>query len=455
MFANPEKAQGANPAEVFTRMLGELSWANLLAYVQANVALHKMCTIGGHRLEPKKRQRLEKIISREAEKSDFSEASCNGLFAVWYPVHEELHNKLEEYFHSDEYLDYRKENKLGDDDYVLSDEKFAEFYAVREQPAWRILLHFSPLKFSDTQAEQILDESQGNSDLLEQIAQQAQELEQLRRRDAQLSAEQARLQEQQQAANAELLELKKQLRVMRGEREAMQQKYDSSQAEARHLQQRLQENESQLGLRQTELEEGFKRDMARLQNDFNRVSEQLAAWQSKYEEQRLLNRGLERNSVEADKAKALAETESTRLSAAMERSSKFVDLLLSRIDWPKVGAAMKMNPTLRRNFNSLVRKLNYEEDRSLTIEGTLTEFWEKLNKSEEELVRRLAQSNTLEVMAGDLPAFWEQVSELFSDVQINLEARSFMLGFLQEIFFQSIELEDLQEPVVPKNKLKK
>ena len=30
-----------------------------------------------------------------------------------------------------------------------------------------------------------------------------------------------------------------------------------------------------------------------------------------------------------------------------------------------------------------------------------------------------------------------------------------MLGFLQEIFFQSIELEDLQEPVVPKNKLKK
>ena len=455
MFANPERAQGIDPKDAFARMLNELPWAHLHAYIQDNAALHKMCTFGGHRLEPKKRQRLEKIIYREAEKNDFSEASCSGLFAAWYPVHEEPHTKLENYFHSDEYRDYRKEKELGEDDYVLSDEKFDEFFVIREQPAWRILLHFSPLKFTDAQADRILDESQGNTDLLDQIAEQSRELEQLRRRDAQFDAEQTRMQEQQQAANAEILELKKQLRNMRSERDAMQQKYDSAQAETRRLQQRLQDNESRLGTHQADLEENFKRDMTRLQNDYNRISEQLATWQSKYEEQRLLNRGLERDKIEADKAKALAETESARLSAEKERNSKFADLLLSRIDWPKAGAAMKMNPTLRRNFNSLVRKLNYEEDRSLTIEGTFTEFWEKLNKSEEELVRRVAQSNALEVMGGDLPAFWEQVSELFIDVQINLEARSFLLGFLQEIFFQTIEMGDLQMPVIPKNKRKK
>ena len=113
-----------------------------------------------------------------------------------------------------------------------------------------------------------------------------------------------------------------------------------------------------------------------------------------------------------------------------------------------------MNPTVRRNFNSLVRKLNYEEDRSLTIEGTLPEFWGKLIKNEEDLIKRIAQSNTLEVMNGDLKGFWEQVSELFTDVQINLEARSFLIGLLQELFFQSIELEDLDTDKIPSSKKK-
>ena len=98
MFANNEKGQGVNRAEVFAKMLGELPWANFRCCIQANAPLLKLCTFGGHRLEPQKRDRLEKIVYREAEKAEFSEAVRH--FAAWYPVNQDLHRKLEDYFHS-------------------------------------------------------------------------------------------------------------------------------------------------------------------------------------------------------------------------------------------------------------------------------------------------------------------------------------------------------------------
>lgn len=454
MFDNNEKIQGVNTAEIFARMLGELPWANFRGYIQANAPLLKLCSFGGHRLEPQKRDRLEKIICREAEKADFSEAACNGLFASWYPVNQDLHRRLEDYFHSEEYLAFRKEQNLNDDDYVLPDEKFAEFFVIREQPAWKILLCFSPLKFSDTQTAKILDDTQGSSQLLEQIASLEKELEEIRRKNSQNSAELEKLRSRQQSVAGEIQEQKKLVRNQKSELDAQQRKFEGAQAEIKRLNQRLQDSESSIAERENSLKEEMTRNLNRLQNEYNRVSKELNTWQSKYEEQRLLNRSLEKNAVEAEKARDQAQRESAQVAEKMTTHAKFADLLLSRIDWPKVGAAMKMNPTVRRNFNSLIRKLNYEEDLTLTIEGTLQDFWGKLIKTEEELIKRLAQSNTLEVMNGDLKGFWEQVSELFIDVQLNMEARSFMIGLLQELFFQSIELDDLTSDKLPSGKKK-
>ncbi|MFA6929426.1 MAG: hypothetical protein WCT05_03800 [Lentisphaeria bacterium] len=454
MFANNEKVQGVNTAEIFARMLGELPWANFRGYIQANAPLLKMCTFGGHRLEPQKRERLEKIVYRETEKGSFSEATCNGVFASWYPVNQELHQKLEDYFHSETYQTYRTENQLKDDEYVLSEEKFNEFFNLREQAAWKILLCFSPLKFSDQQADKILDETQGNSQLLEQIAQVERELEENRRKNVQNNNELEKLRARQQGDSNELQEQKKLVRNLKSDLEAMQGKFEGAQAEIKRLNQRLQDADSEFAEREKAWKEEMTRNFNRLQNEYNRIVKELNAWQSKYEEQRLLNRSLEKNSIDADKAKEQALRESASMAEKINLNAKFADLLLSQIDWPKIGAAMKMNPTVRRNFNSLIRKLNYEEDRSLTIEGTLLEFWSKLTKSEEEWIKRISQSNTLEVMNGDLRGFWDQVADMSSEVQINLEARSFLIGLLQELFTQSIELEDLKKDSLPHGKKK-
>ena len=48
MLVNESKLQGVNVKDLFTRMVSEVPWVNLKAYVQTNAQLLKMATIGGH-----------------------------------------------------------------------------------------------------------------------------------------------------------------------------------------------------------------------------------------------------------------------------------------------------------------------------------------------------------------------------------------------------------------------
>ncbi len=345
MSANKEKLQGVNTSEVFARMLSELPWARLQSYIQANANLLKFCTFGGHRLEAGKRKRFEKIIFREAEKLDFSDTITNTLFAVWYPTHEELHNELEKYFFSDEYKAYCEANKLEDGEYVLPEEKFTEFYNAKEQPAWKVLLWFSPLKFSDEQASIILDEAQGNEGLLEELNKVKEELAEQTRRNSVVEAELERLRNQQKNNQSEIQEYKKDIRNFKTDADAMQQRCDSYQAEIKRLNQSLQESELAFSDKEDAVKEESNRNLQRLQNETERLSKELANWQNIYEEQRILNRGLERDAQEAAKLKELALREKSQMAEKLSHSEGFADLLLSRIDWPKVGAAMKMTPT--------------------------------------------------------------------------------------------------------------
>ena len=455
MLGNNEKIQGINPGEVFAKMLGELPWASLKTYVQANAPLLKLCTSGGYRLEPQRRERVEKLILREAEKNSFSEAICNGVFASWYPVHQHLHKNLEDYFHSEQYKEWRTAQGLSEDDYVLTDEKFNEFFQIADLQAWKILLRFSPLKFTSEQAEKILDQQQGNSELLEKIVALEAEMDELRRKSVQGDSELERLRSKAKADTSEIQELKKSARQQKAEIESLQQKFEGSQAEVKRLNQRLQDSDQSLQARETVLREELNRDILRYQNDNTRLSKDLATWQSKYEEQRLQNRGYMSDAAAAEKLRLQAERERDTALEEVTTCRNFADLLLSRIDWPKVGAAMKMSPTIRRNFNSLVKRLNYEEDRTLSIEGTLPEFWGKLCSDERELIKKISRSNTLEVQNGDVEAFWSELGESFADVRINLEARLFMLGMLHDIFFQVFSEDTLAAPVLPPAKARK
>ena len=67
MLVNESKLQGVSTKDLFSRMLSEVPWASLKTFVQANAQVLKLATIGGHRLDPKHRDRIDKLILREAE----------------------------------------------------------------------------------------------------------------------------------------------------------------------------------------------------------------------------------------------------------------------------------------------------------------------------------------------------------------------------------------------------
>lgn len=409
----------------------------------------KVCTFGGHRIDPQQRPRLTKQVINEAVKTDYSDSTCSALFAAWYPVHAELHAKLEGYFNSDEYKEYRKENKLNDVDYVLSDDKFREFFQASDLKAWKILLVFAPLKFTKEQADQILNHQEGSEELLERIKELEARLSEADRKASSASGELEKARQQQQSAENELKEARHQIRTQKGDLEALNQKFLSSSAEVKRLSGLLSSRSEELEKRAATASENAERVTTRLQAELSRLKEELNGWQNKFQEQLQANRQIQNDAANTEARAGKSNAERDAAIKKLDESKKFVDLLLSRIDWAKLGSQLKLSPTLRKNFNSMLKRLNYEENLSLTIEGTLPQFWSRLQKKEDELIQRIAASSTLEVEKGDMKGFWEEVKDSFAEVQTSIEARLFMLGFIHELLFAIYVPEQLAAPTIP------
>lgn len=449
MLGNNEKIQGVSIPDMFSQMLSELPWRTLSQYISGNAQLLKVCTFGGHRIDPQQRPRLTKQVINEAVKTDYSDSTCSALFAAWYPVHAELHAKLEGYFNSDEYKEYRKENKLNDVDYVLSDDKFREFFQVSDLKAWKILLVFAPLKFTKEQADQILNHQEGSEELLERIKELEARLSEADRKASSASGELEKARQQQQSAENELKEARHQIRTQKGDIEALNQKFLSSSAEVKRLSCLLSSRSEELEKRAATASENAERVTTRLQAELSRLKEELNGWQNKFQEQLQANRQIQNDAANTEARAGKSNAERDAAIKKLDESKKFVDLLLSRIDWAKLGSQLKLSPTLRKNFNSMLKRLNYEENLSLTIEGTLPQFWSRLQKKEDELIQRIAASSTLEVEKGDMKGFWEEVKDSFAEVQTSIEARLFMLGFIHELLFAIYVPEQLAAPTIP------
>lgn len=449
MLGNNEKIQGVSIPDMFSQMLSELPWRTLSQYISGNAQLLKVCTFGGHRIDPQQRPRLTKQVINEAVKTDYSDSTCSALFAAWYPVHAELHAKLEGYFNSDEYKEYRKENKLNDVDYVLSDDKFKEFFQVSDLKAWKILLVFAPLKFTKEQADQILNHQEGSEELLERIKELEARLSEADRKASSASGELEKARQQQQSTENELKEARHQIRTQKGDIEALNQKFLSSSAEVKRLSGLLSSRSEELEKRAATASENAERVTTRLQAELSRLKEELNGWQNKFQEQLQANRQIQNDAANTEARAGKSNAERDAAIKKLDESKKFVDLLLSRIDWAKLGSQLKLSPTLRKNFNSMLKRLNYEENLSLTIEGTLPQFWSRLQKKEGELIQRIAASSTLEVEKGDMKGFWEEVKDSFAEVQTSIEARLFMLGFIHELLFAIYVPEQLAAPTIP------
>ena len=455
MLADKKPIQGLDLSEVFSTMLKELPWQNLRAYIQSNAQLLKRCTIGGHRLDAKRRERFEKLLLKEAEKAEFSEAFCNAIFVHWYPVHAELHKALEDYFHSDEYKEYREENELEEDDYVLPDEMFNKVFNIEDLEQWRVLLCFSPLQLTEEQAKEITDDTQGNTELLRRIRELEEKQEELEREKARMASENDQLRNQNEQSTNAAQQMRKEQRKLKAKSEGLDKKLEISQAENKRLDENLKKLQTEHKELRKSLANKIKKSSARLRNEVKRLEEQIANWETKYEQQRIESRHLAKKLEESQATLKAKEKTVDERDEALALHSSFADLVLGKLDWPKVGRQMKLTPSLKSNFNSLVRKLNYEEDRTLTIDGSMEEFWWALMETEKQLVENIAQSHTREVVSGDVEEFWRELTDMFEDVRIGLEARTVLLKMLHEIFYQVLEMEDLEQPKLAKSPRKR
>lgn len=453
MLAREETVPAGRQAEVFSAMVEELPWPNLKSYVLANNQFAKSCLIGGYRLEPKHRKRFESLLLKEAEKNEFSQTFCSPIFAQWYPVNEALYKRLEDHFHSEAYKSYRQAQGLAEDAYVLTAEKFQEFFAVEDLDKWRILLFFSPLQFTPEQTQEILNSAAGNAVLLKRVRDLEDKYEAARREVGRLTAETERLTAQVAGSADELQELRRARRDLTAERNDLQQKFEASQAENRRQRQTLQERESATEAAVAQASTVLQQERQRLQNVLDKLERELNEWRVRYEQQRVEFKALQETQAQTEAALTQARAQAAQLEARNRELCSFADLVLGRIDWLQAGRNLHLTPVLQRQFNSVMKKLNYESDSSLSIEGSLPVFWERLMAQEKAVIDQVAQSNTLEVAAGAADEYWNDLKEAYEDVIIGLEARVMLMKLMREILYQTIAAEDLKSPVLPKAKV--
>ncbi len=449
MLSNPDSAPGIRISEVFAAMVGELPWPSLRDYIQANTQLAKACQLGGYRLDPKFRKRFEGFVLREAEKAGFSSSFCNPIFAQWYPVHETLYRALEDYFHSDAYKTYRDEQKLSENAYALPQEVFDRVFRVEDLDKWSILLCFSPMQFTDGQLKQVLEDARGNDQLLRRVKELEEALETAARETAQAVAERDRLRGSADSGSEELQELRKARRDLQNERNELANKFESSQAENRRIRQQDVQREQDAQRRIAEMETARQQEKSRYDGMLAKLEKDSGDWRTRYEQQRAEDRELKETlqNVEAERNRETVRAQ--KAEAEVAELHRFVDAILQRIDWTQIGKKMQLTPSLQRQFNSVLKKLHYEEDLSLTLEGTLPQFSGRLMDQEKQLLDLVAQSNTLEVNHGTVEEFWNGIKESFDDVVIGLEARLMLLKLLKEVFYQVVDMEDLEKPVLP------
>ena len=455
MLENSKILERIDRKEVFAAMLRELDWDDLKAFLQANSQIHKMCTIGGHRLEKKRRKRFEKIICREAEKKDFPAEICSGLFAQWYPAQGELHDQLEAYFESEDYEKYRQEQDLDEGDYALPEDVLERLFDAKDIQRWRILLCFSPLKFTDEQSERILEEATGSEEALQQVYDIQAEADKTRKENNRLANENTDLRRRLDELSGEDQKLRTERKELRTERDALAKKFEAAQVENQRLRDEISQVEQNRKKQRQKVEQNVERDQKRLLSDLQQVKAELSNWKEKYEKQRADSRCLQDELKNAEKA--LASERTTRMAKDKEHRNiqSFADAVLSRIDWKEVGRELHLTPQLKRKFNSLMRSLKYEKDRTITLGGTLDDFWRGLQTQETELLNAIADSDTREVQNGDVEEYWNSLTDNFEDVTIGLEARNLLLQILREIFYQTLSMENLEEATAPGVKKRK
>lgn len=441
--------ESINRSEVFSIMLRELQWSALKNCIQMNAQIKKRCTAGGHRLDVKRRSRFEKIVVSEAEKLDFPETLCSAIFAYWYPQQGELHEKLENYFHSDEYKKYLADNDLSENEYVLPDEKFEELFNVAELQKWRVLLCFSPLRFTNEQAEKITEEAQGNTELIETVDKLKEEVEERDSTIARLSNELDSARERAETLNKEAQQLRQERRDLKKQSEAAEKKFENARRENAKLRDETGKlrQEFEKAKKQTETE--WARKSKALNDDLQRQSKEVENWRQKYENLHNENRNLNEKIQKAEKNLAEQRINSDKNRQEIQRVHKFMDMLLERIDWAEVGKQIKLTPQLKLRFNSLIRNLHYDKENKPRINVSLETFWNKLQEQERTLIDNIAKSDTLEVESGNVEDFWNDLEDSFEDVQIALESRTILLPIIHEIFYQTLEEKDLSKDTIP------
>lgn len=385
-------------------LFDRLKWSEISDVFNSITDVRRAYLTGGFTLKRENKTRSRNVFRKyfkdNPERSDTLKIN---LFMTWYSRQEGFGEDIDEYFQSDAYQTLVEEKGLDENFYHLTDEKLEEFSSRWSRDNARLLLFFSPIKFSESQAE-VVAEIEG--DVVEKRVEKSPKKEVLDEvRRSLKSAE-----KENRSLKKDLKKERAELRHLEGEMKGVSKEAETLRGEKERLANQLEELKCQADSHSGAVRElhskirGLENEKRGLVDEREKNHKRINSLKEKVEEteRRLLN---------------------------ISRESPIDRILLDQSKLRSLFSAVHEESEVLSVFENLLKEK--------TESGTGTnfpEFWEQLGRKEQEKVRALSQISSVDMDKEKFATSWSDTEDLFKDLEYLAQAKLALIGAIHRLF---------------------
>ena len=369
------------------------------------------------------------------------------FFMVWYHNYcrKKIKEKLDDYFQSEEYENWIGKKDIASGEYALPDEKFTKFSSRWDLKERIFLLLFSPIHFTDKQAEILM----GVEDPLE--------MEIAGSKSVQQSSLVVKFKEDISHLKQQIAEQTKLLKTANTKIKTQKQEIDRLCENISSKDQTIQNITTEFKDKEFSWERKYKEGEAKWDSEKHRLSSELSVLE---EEVIRLKEDLARlNVMKLDLERKLAKKDEElkqevhRLTAELENSkepSLWQWLFEDKNRMKEILQQLDLKPLTR---DLIIKKIKIPDCDVGLVQpsgGNLQNFWNSVIEHEKKLSGKIQDIIEASRPIDMLQNKWPEIEDCFEDLRYSLEARLALTKLLYEILLQT-QMEEKSIPPTTKS----
>lgn len=449
-------------------LLGKLNWSGLKEVISNSQTMRRAYEAGGFQLRRPNVKRAVDVVSKILRESDQQTSKIKiNLFLSYYqqPENREVALYLDKYFESDDYKKAANKQELKNCRYRLNNEKFQSFCSFLDKEKASLFLYFSPIIFTEEQANFLNDFSAPVGDVNDSLVLATKTRvyeDKIRSLEVALRQSSSKLVSEQKQLTKTKTELKRSASSVKTKERHLElektktaelsakvnesaKRIDSLSSASQARKKQIDKLESTLRKSEGALKEervkseGLNNTLQDLKNSLKKSEANYSAERDELTRIKSELRGsvsslkISEHHLEREKAKCAElslKLEELQNSSGKPGSDSLIEnLVRPLLSDERLSSLLNNNDREISDFRSLVQK-----DLDVGKEISFSEFWENLRSKEEGLVKSISQLTTNYFYAENSNDKWLNAEDAFEDLNYSIQAKAVLVRLIHESF---------------------